>query len=91
MVEILDEKYDRSATTANVARCRRVLRIVKPITISEISRKPLIDALPSAYQYVNLVLDAVLRADTIDPSNENRLVRHASRLECAIHDRPVLA
>jgi hypothetical protein len=41
--------------------------MVKPITISEITRKPLIDAPDRAYQYVNLVLDAVLRADNIDP------------------------
>ncbi|WP_157696024.1 hypothetical protein [Caballeronia temeraria] len=53
--------------------------MVKQITISEIDRKPLIDGLDPAYQYVNLVLDAVLRADTIDHSNENRPVRHASR------------
>jgi hypothetical protein len=66
MVEILDEKYDGSGDARRAARHRHVLRMVKPITISEISRKPLIDAPGSAYQYVNLVLDAVLRADTID-------------------------
>ncbi|BAN22295.1 hypothetical protein BRPE64_ACDS05410 [Caballeronia insecticola] len=63
------------------AQCPRLfdLRMVKPITISEIDRKPLIDGRVPAYQYVNLVLDAVLRADTIDVSHDNRPVRHASR------------
>jgi hypothetical protein len=72
MVEILDEKAMVQATAMRAARRRRVLRMVKPITISEISRKPLIDAAHPAYQYVNLVLDAALRADTIDHSNDNR-------------------
>jgi hypothetical protein len=85
------KKCDGQAATASAARCRDVLRMVKPITISEIARIPLIDALTPAYQYVNLVLDAVLRADTIDPSDDNRPVRHASQYECSIHDRPVLA
>ncbi|WP_061123661.1 hypothetical protein [Caballeronia catudaia] len=66
MVEILDEKNDRSGDDTHFAACRCVLRMVKLITISEMSRKPLIDAFATAYQYVNLVLDAVLRADTID-------------------------
>jgi hypothetical protein len=60
------KRATRSGDEARAAFHRGVLRMVKPITISEISRKPLIDGLRRAYQYVNLVLDAVLRADTID-------------------------
>jgi EAL domain-containing protein (putative c-di-GMP-specific phosphodiesterase class I) len=47
------------------------LRIVKPISISEIDRKPLIDEIRRAYQYVDLVDVAALHADNIGHRHNN--------------------
>jgi hypothetical protein len=45
--------------------------MVKPISISEIHRKPLVDGIHRAYQYVDLVDVAALRADNIDHQTSN--------------------